>query len=101
MARSYRNAWKCRKCPGTADENGCPAWAEYVERNPHTGEERVTKECVFQALPKFLIHTMAAAGQAAATMDRHRNEIVTALIDNSDLRTRGEAPAVPTLPRET
>ena len=76
---AYRNAWKCHKCPESAGERGCPAWAEYVERNPQTGEERVTKECVFQALPKFLVHTIAAANQAAATIDSHRNEVIKAM----------------------
>lgn len=75
---NYKNAWNCRKCPESNTEQGCPAWVEYAERNLQTGEDRFTKECVFQALPKFLIHTLAAANQAAATMDSHRNEIVTA-----------------------
>lgn len=75
---NYKNAWNCRKCPESNDENGCPAWVEYAERNLQTGEDRVVKECVFQALPKFLVHTLAASTQAAATMDNHRNEIVKA-----------------------
>jgi len=75
---NYKNAWNCRKCPESNGENGCPAWVEYAERNLQTGEDRFMKECVFQALPKFLIHTLSAANQAAATVDSHRNELVEA-----------------------
>ena len=90
MAARYRNAWKCNKCPQSGDEDGCPAWAEYVERNHETGADRITRECVFQALPKFLIHAVAAANQAAATMDGHRNEMVAAMVDAAQqLRVNG------------
>ena len=76
---SYRNAWRCRRCPKSSDADGCPAWAEYVERQPETGAERIVRECVFQALPKLLIHTVAASHQAAATTDHHRNEVLRAV----------------------
>ena len=76
---AYKNAWKCHKCPENAGANGCPAWTEYVETDKQTGEERITKECVFQALPKLLVYTMASANQAAATMDQHRNEMTNAV----------------------
>ena len=76
---AYRNAWKCRKCPQSNGEDGCPAWCEYVETNPSTGEEKLTKECVFQALPKFLVHAVAAANQAAQSADSHRNEVLSAM----------------------
>ena len=79
MTDRYKNAFKCAKCPGRGDELGCPAWAEYVERNSHTGEERLTKECVFQALPKLLILTVAASNQAAASADANRNGVVRAI----------------------
>lgn len=75
----HRKAWRCHRCPESSGEDGCPAWAEYVERQPETGAERIVRECVFQALPKLLIHTVAASNQAAATTDHHRNDILRAI----------------------
>ena len=72
----YRKAWRCHRCPESSGEDGCPAWTEYVERQPETGAERIVRECVFQALPKLLLHTVAASHQAAATADHHRNEVL-------------------------
>ena len=92
----YRNAFKCAKCPERADEQGCPAWVEYAETNRETGEDRLTKECSFQALPKLLLHAVAAANQAAATVDAHRNEIVGSLAAAALLYRQGHHP--PTLP---
>lgn len=92
MAR-YRNAWKCHKCPESAGEQGCPAWAEYVERDAESGQDRVTKECVFQALPKFLIYAVAAATQASASIDAHRNEIVSTLAQAAEVYLKAGGPS--------
>ena len=75
----YRKAWQCRRCPKSNGPDGCPAWVEYVEKELSSGRERLQKECVFQALPKFLVAGMAASERTAATVDAHRNEIVTAM----------------------
>lgn len=66
------------KCPRNNDpEQGayCPAWTEYVETNPASGEERLQKECLFSAMPKFMIHTLAAANRPAAAIESMRNEM--------------------------
>lgn len=64
------------RCPRNNDpEKGtyCPAWTEYMESNPQ-GEERLQKECLFSAMPKFMIHTLAAANRPAAAIESLRNE---------------------------
>ena len=66
---AYRNAFRCRRCPERNDADGCPAWVEYVETSPATSEQRATRGCLFQALPKFLIHTLAAAGALALPIE--------------------------------
>jgi len=67
-------------CPRNNDpEKGayCPAWVEYTEHNHQTGEDRVTKECSFTALPKFMAHTLSAANRPAAAIEQTRNELVS------------------------
>lgn len=74
----YKNAWNCKKCPESSGKNGCPAWTEYAEKHGD-GTERITKECLFQALPKFLLHTLAASNRPAAAMESLRNELLEKL----------------------
>mgnify|MGYP000736351240 CR=1 FL=1 len=65
-------------CPRNNDpEKGayCPAWTEYTETNHQTGEDRIQKECMFTAMPKFMAHTLAAANRPAAAIESTRNEI--------------------------
>lgn len=65
-------------CPRNGDPKAgkyCPAWTEYAETNLQTGEERITKECVFKAMPKFLIEVVKASNRPAAAVESTRNEI--------------------------
>ena len=65
-------------CPRNSDpQRGkyCPAWLEYTETNIATGDERVTKECMFQALPRFFVETIKATNYPSAVADASRNEI--------------------------
>lgn len=85
-------------CPRNSDPakgKYCPAWTEYVETNEHTGEERMQKECVFTAMPKFMIYSARAANRPAAAIESARNELVsgftkmtTILLDNPDSARR-------------
>jgi len=66
-------------CPRNNDpEKGayCPAWTEYTETNHQTGEDRIQKECMFTAMPKFMAHTLSAANRPAAAIEQTRNELV-------------------------
>ena len=65
-------------CPRNNDPKRgkyCPAWLEYTETNVQTGEERITKECSFQAIPRFFVETIKASNRPAAAMESSRNEI--------------------------
>lgn len=98
----YKNAWNCRKCPQRNDESGCPAWVEYMQENTATGEQRLRKECLFQALPVFMIETIKAANRPAAAMESTRNELAqqlqggfvalrNALVTNPQLGYQGQS----------
>lgn len=70
------------KCPRNNDpekDKYCPAWTEYMETNQSTGEERMQKECLFTAMPKFMIETMKAANRPAAAIESVRNEVTEGL----------------------
>jgi hypothetical protein len=75
---NYKNSWNCKKCPGNNTEAGCPAWVEYMQRNP-AGDERLQKECLFQALPVFLVEVIKASNRPAAAIESMRNETVMGL----------------------
>lgn len=65
-------------CPRNNDPSKgkyCPAWTEYTETNHQTGEDRIQKECMFTAMPKFMAHTLAAANRPAAAIESTRNEL--------------------------
>lgn len=66
------------RCPRNNDpEKGayCPAWTETLEHNAETGEERIQKECMFQALPRWMMHVVSASNRPAAAVESTRNEI--------------------------
>jgi len=62
----YKNAWKCQKCPESNDEKGCPGWTELIEMNVETGQERVTKECLFQMMPRLMVEVIKASNRPCA-----------------------------------
>lgn len=73
----YRHAFECRKCPKRNDSEGCPAWWEWVEANPVTGDERLRRDCGWQAMPSFLTEVIKASNRPAAAVESTRNEIAT------------------------
>lgn len=67
-------------CPRNSDpQRGkyCPAWLEYTETNVQTGDEKITKECMFQAMPRFFVETIRASNRPAAAAESMRNEVAT------------------------
>jgi hypothetical protein len=78
MVQNYRNALNCKRCPGNNGPDGCPNWLEYTETNT-AGETRLTKECGFQAWPKFMQHVIAASNRPAAAIESTRNALVQTL----------------------
>lgn len=76
---NYKNAWNCKRCPQSNGPDGCPAWTEFMQTSVATGEERLQKECLFQALPVFMIETIKAVNRPAAAMESTRNELASQL----------------------
>ena len=77
---NYRNAWNCKRCPERNDAQGCPAWIEYMQEMVGSGEQRLKKECLFQALPTFLVEVIKASNRPAAAVESVRNEMADGLL---------------------
>lgn len=71
----FKRAFECKKCPQRNDAEGCPAWWEWVETNPITGEERLRKDCGWRAMPAFLTEVIKASNRPAAAIESARDEI--------------------------
>jgi hypothetical protein len=72
---NYKNAFKCRKCPQSSKEAGCPAWNEIIMTNPQTGETKVDADCFYKMLPALLIESIKSANVATNTHADIRKEI--------------------------
>ena len=82
MAREEKCPIAKMVCPRNNDpQRGkyCPCWTEYTETNLQTGEERLTKECFFDAMPRFMIETVKACNRPAAALEYTRNELAKGL----------------------
>jgi len=73
----YKSAWKCNKCPESNDEKGCPCWTELIETNAETGQERITKNCLFQLMPNLLVEVIKASNRPAAEISAMRVEAIS------------------------
>lgn len=73
---NYKNAWKCKKCPQTATEMGCPFWWEIIMEKPETGETKVMKGCGFTLMPELFAHVSKNAVHAAAASYDMRNKVI-------------------------
>lgn len=73
----FKNAWKCKKCPETANQpNGCPMWWEMVLTNDVTGEKKIEKGCGFQLLPHLISMTVSESMHTTAAAYDMRNKVV-------------------------
>lgn len=77
---TYRNAFKCHKCPENNGDKGCPAWAEVMEMEVSTGQERLVKGCVFAMMPRWMTYVIQASNRAPAAIDSMRNSICDTLM---------------------
>lgn len=75
---SYKNAFKCKKCPQSNQENGCPAWLEIVMTNDQ-GSQKMERGCSYQLMPMMLIETMRSADHTTAAAYDMRNKVVSAV----------------------
>ena len=74
--QNFKNAFNCKKCPGSNDENGCPMWWEYQQNNIQSGESRIVKICGYVAMPNFLISVIEASNRPAAEIGSMKNAII-------------------------
>lgn len=72
---NYKNANKCRKCPQSNGENGCPHWMEITMTNDN-GEYKTDKACGHVLMPKLLMMTVNAANRTTEQISKVQNEIV-------------------------
>jgi hypothetical protein len=72
---NYKNAFKCKKCPKSNKEDGCPAWNEIIMTNSQTGEQRIEAGCFYQILPALLVESIRSSAVATNTQASVKNEI--------------------------
>jgi len=72
----FKNAWKCKKCPETNSEQGCPMWWEVVMKNDETGQTKVEKGCGFQLLPQMMALVSTNSLHATAASYDMRNKVI-------------------------
>jgi len=70
---NYLNAWNCKECPERGDEKGCPAWVEFGETHIQTGEDKITKGCIFPMIPRLMSLVIVASNRGAASVESLRN----------------------------
>jgi len=87
MGLCYKNAFKCKKCPGTFEQpEGCPMWWEIILTNDVTEAKKVEKGCGYQLMPQMLalscksaMHTTYAAYDMRNKVVKNMNKVVTAI----------------------
>lgn len=72
---NYKNAFKCKKCPESNKEDGCPAWNEIIMTNSQTGNQKIQAGCFYQMMPALLVESMKSSNVAANTHAEVRNDI--------------------------
>lgn len=88
----HEGAFQCRQCPRNNDpERGrsCPAWWEWTQENPATGETRIERMCGWTAMPIFLTEVIKASNRPAAAVESTRNEIAAGLAEVGRRLTSG------------
>jgi hypothetical protein len=93
MGLCYKNAFRCKKCPGTNDQpDGCPMWWEMILTNDATEAKKVEKGCGYQLLPQMLaltckqsMHTTYAAYDMRNKVVKNVGKVITAVKDQLKL----------------
>lgn len=73
---TYKNAFKCKRCPESNGEKGCPVWWEVIMKNDETGETKVNKGCGFQILPSMMAMVSTNSLHSVAASYDMRNKVV-------------------------
>ncbi len=89
---SFKNAFKCKNCPETNSEKGCPLWWEIMFTQDNTGEQKMQKDCGYKLLPQLLImtaksanHTTYAAYDMRNKVVKNVNKVITAVKDKLEI----------------
>lgn len=89
---NYKNAFKCKKCPETANETGCPLWWEVILTETETGEQKIHKGCGYRLMPQMLaltckqaMHTTYAAYDMRNKVVKNVGKVVTAVKEQLNL----------------
>ena len=76
---NYKNAFKCKKCPQSNNEDGCPCWIELMMTNTRTGDEKIEKGCTYQLMPIMMIEVIKASNRPAEELGKMSNNFVKGL----------------------
>lgn len=78
---SFKRAFKCNKCPQTADKSGCPMWWEiiYENTNDPTQPPKVEKGCGYQMMPTILIESIKASSHTTDAAYDMRNKVISSV----------------------
>jgi hypothetical protein len=75
-AKTYKNAFNCKRCPQSVEEDGCPVWAEQIWTDKLTGESVINKGCGFALMQHLLVDVIKQAATAPAEISQMRQEVV-------------------------
>jgi hypothetical protein len=80
MGLVFKNAFKCKKCPGNNQQPlGCPMWWEIILTNDATMEQKVEKGCGYQLLPQLIVMNYKEARHSTYASYDMRNKVVSRL----------------------
>ena len=74
--KSYKNAFKCKKCPQSSKEDGCPAWWEQVWTEQDTKEQVIKSGCGFFLVQELMIDVVKQGFGARSEVNKMRKEVV-------------------------
>ena len=73
---SYKNAFKCSKCPQNNGPTGCPVWLETTVTEINTGEHKLQRGCGFQMVPSFLVDLAKVEDTRAGEISSMKEAVV-------------------------
>lgn len=73
---SYKNAFKCSKCPQSNGPTGCPAWLETTVTEINTGEHKLQKGCGYQVIPQLLVQLAKIEDTRAGEISSMKEAVV-------------------------
>lgn len=93
IRQNYKNAFNCKECPGTNDENGCPFWRTHLQSEKDetgrvTGKERLVSSCGVPVLFESMHVVLEASNRPAEVMGHIRNAITNGFHELSQQATK-------------